>query len=55
MILDEFNLICYVSLYGNLQSAVNDLQNNHGNFDANHVLIITVHLNKMVQLIILLF
>jgi len=36
MILDEFNLICYASMYGNLQRALNYLYHNQGNLFEKH-------------------
>jgi len=45
MALDEFNLVCYASMYGQLQSTLNDLKKNQGNFIEYHVSIINVHLN----------
>jgi len=52
MELDEFNLVCYASMYGNLRSTINDRKNNQGNFFEYHILIITVHIKYLNYILI---
>jgi len=51
MTLDEFNLVCYASMYGYINNAINYLNNNQGNLFEKYVTIINVYLNNIIKLI----
>jgi len=44
MNLDEFNLVCYASMYGFIQYALSYMHYNQGNFFEKYVSIKTVYL-----------
>jgi len=48
MTLDEFNFMCYVSMYNNIQSTINYLYSNEGNLFEKYVTIINLHINNMI-------
>lgn len=51
---DEFNLVCYTSMYDYISTIFNLLNNNEGNLIEMYVSIITIYLSKIIKLIILL-
>jgi len=48
MNLDEFNLVCYTTMYSVIQSMINFINNNQGNLFEKYVSIITVNLTWII-------
>jgi len=53
MNLDEFNLVCYASMYGLVEDTIIYLKQNRGNLFEKYVSTITVTLNLKIKLIML--